>query len=45
MYHILNSYTIVFSILLSKMNYKIVKYKILVLIRREKTDVIVNWML
>jgi hypothetical protein len=38
MYHILNFYTIIFSILLSKMNSKMVKFGMIVLTGREKTD-------
>jgi hypothetical protein len=50
MYHILIFYTIVFSILLSKMNSKIVNYRMIVFTGREKSDVsdanmYVGWML
>jgi hypothetical protein len=38
MYHILNFYTIIFSVLLSKINSKIVKFEMIVLTGREKTD-------
>jgi hypothetical protein len=39
MYHILNFYTIIFSILLSKkINFKIVKSEMVVLTEREKAD-------
>jgi hypothetical protein len=39
MYHILKIYTIIFSILLSKINFKMVKCGMVMLIKREKTDV------
>jgi hypothetical protein len=35
MYHILNFYIIIFLILLSKMNSKMVKFRMVVLIERE----------
>jgi hypothetical protein len=51
MYHILNFYTIVFfKFIVNKINFTMVKSKIVVLIKREKTDVnnadvIVDWIL
>jgi hypothetical protein len=38
MYHILNFYTIIFSILLLKINFKMVKSEMMVSIGREKAD-------
>jgi hypothetical protein len=38
MYHILNFYIIVFSILLSKINSKMIKSEMVVLTEREKTN-------
>jgi hypothetical protein len=50
MYHILNFYTIVFSIFCVKMNYKMIKCRMLVPTGRKKADVAdvdvsVDWML
>jgi hypothetical protein len=52
MYHILNFYAIIIFLkfIVHKMNFKIVKYGMVVLTRREKadvtnTDVFVGWML
>jgi hypothetical protein len=45
MYHILNFYTIIFSIFCVKMNCKMIKCKMLVPTGRKKTDVAMDWML
>jgi hypothetical protein len=45
MYHILIFYIIIFSILLSKMNSKMVKCGMMILTERENADVVVGWML
>jgi hypothetical protein len=45
MYRILNFYIIVFSILLLKMNSKMVKSGMMVLTERVKADVAMSWIL